>query len=479
MVPAERDRREMRSSITMVAVLLVIAFGLAGMQTKGKFSGADGEVKLMVLDPGHFHAALVQKSMYKQVDPRVSVYAPEGWDLDEHLKRVEGFNTRAENPTRWEQKIYRGPDFLNKMLSERPGNVLVLAGNNEKKTEYIKAAVDAGLNVLSDKPMCIDQKGWELLRSAFESARKQNVLLYDIMTERYEITTILQKELAHNPHVFGALKYGSVDEPAVTKESVHHLFKYVAGKPLQRPAWYFDIKQQGGGMVDVATHLVDLVMWETFTGQKINYKNDIEMLNARRWPTMVSREQLAKVTGVEDFPDFLKPQLDANGVLPYYSNGEMNYRLRGVHCKVSVVWNFEAPEGAGDTHYSVMRGSRSSIVIRQGKEQNYRPELYIEPVAEVDVNLFGDAVKKAIGDLAHAYPGLEVQPAGTAWQLIIPDKYRVGHEAHFSQVAEKFLGYLVRGRLPEWEVPNMIAKYYTTTKALEMAHATAATQTTE
>jgi hypothetical protein len=27
----------------------------------------------------------------------------------------------------------------------------------------------------------------------------------------------------------------------------------------------------------------------------------------------------------------------------------------------------------------------------------------------------------------------------------------------------------VDGKLPEWEVPNMIAKYYTTTKALEIA----------
>jgi len=36
-------------------------------------------------------------------------------------------------------------------------------------------------------------------------------------------------------------------------------------------------------------------------------------------------------------------------------------------------------------------------------------------------------------------------------------------------VAEKFMGYLGRGKLPEWEVPNMIAKYYTTTKALEIA----------
>jgi len=36
-------------------------------------------------------------------------------------------------------------------------------------------------------------------------------------------------------------------------------------------------------------------------------------------------------------------------------------------------------------------------------------------------------------------------------------------------VTENFLEYLKDGKLPDWEVPNMIAKYYVTTRALEMA----------
>ncbi len=34
---------------------------------------------------------------------------------------------------------------------------------------------------------------------------------------------------------------------------------------------------------------------------------------------------------------------------------------------------------------------------------------------------------------------------------------------------KKFLQYLQQGNMPAWEVPNMLAKYYTTTTALEMA----------
>ena len=96
------------------------------------FTGADDEVIIMTLDPGHFHAALVQKIFYKQVDPVVYVYAPEGPDAQDHLNRIEGFNTRKNNPTNWITKLYTGDDFLEKMLSEKPGNVMVISGNNKK-----------------------------------------------------------------------------------------------------------------------------------------------------------------------------------------------------------------------------------------------------------------------------------------------------------------------------------------------------------
>lgn len=51
----------------------------------------------------------------------------------------------------------------------------------------------------------------------------------------------------------------------------------------------------------------------------------------------------------------------------------------------------------------------------------------------------------------------------------IPEKYHVGHEAHFAQVTNKFLDYLQTEKLPAWEVPNMISKYYTTMLAMQIA----------
>lgn len=435
-------------------------------QTPARFTGAPGKVKLLTLDPGHFHAALVQKSMYEQVSPEVYVYAPEGPDVRGHLELIERYNQRAENPTAWTEHVYTGPDFLERMLREKKGNVVVLAGNNARKTDYIYRCVDAGFHVLADKPMVITPEDFPLLERAFERARANGVLLYDIMTERYEITTILQKELSQIPAVFGELQKGTVDEPAVTKESVHHFFKYVSGKPLRRPAWFFDSAQQGEGLADVSTHLVDLIQWECFPGRIID-KSDIEIISARRWTTPLSREQFSEVTGLDGFPDYLKGAVK-DGRLDVYSNGEMNYTINGVHARVSVIWNYEAPEGAGDTHYSIMRGTRCNLIIRQGAEENYMPTLYVEAA---EGRRIGRALRTAVRRTLQAtYPGLDLERLGEGrWKVVIPDKYRVGHEAHFGEVTEKYLRYLSEGKLPDWETPNMIAKYYTITQALKKA----------
>ena len=129
-----------------------------------------------------------------------------------------------------------------------------------------------------------------------------------------------------------------------------------------------------------------------------------------------------------------------------------------------VKWDFEPPVGGGDTHYSIMRGSKANLVIRQGAEQNFTPELYIEPVGEADAAYTAE-VQNAFKTLADKYPGISLNPIENGWQVVIPDSYRVGHEAHFGQVTENYLRYLEEGALPEWEVPNMITKYYTTTSA--------------
>lgn len=450
------------NTIPLLTLLLAANLNVAVAQT----NFVNARFKLITLDPGHFHAALVQKFMYADVDPVVHVYASAGDDLQEHLKRIQSFNTRSNQPTYWQEKVYVGDDFFQKMLAEKSGNVVVIAGNNLHKTDYILKSVHAGLNVLADKPMAVTPADFEKLQQAFATAATNHVLLYDIMTERYEITTQLQRELSQQKKLFGELEKGSLTDPAIVMSSVHCFSKTVAGVPLKRPQWFFDVRQEGEGIADTSTHLVDLIQWEAFPEQAL-HPADVSVLKARRWPTPISREQFKKVTGAENFPGFLKDDLK-NGVLQVNANGEFSYRLRNVYAKVSVNWDFETPAG-GDTHFSVMRGTKANLIIRQGVEQKFKPVLYVENTSDNDNSIFVTSLKNAIAVLQGKYPGVNFQPEGKAWRVTVPDKYDVGHEAHFAQVTENFQDYLRGGKLPDWEIPDMITKYATIMQAYQLS----------
>lgn len=421
------------------------------------------KIRIITLDPGHFHAALLQKSMYNEIDSVVHVYAPNGSEVDNHMKLVESYNTRAENPTSWKMEIYKGNDYLDRMFKDKTGNVVIISGNNRSKSNYIKMAIDSGMNVLADKPLAINQEGFRSLEKAFGTANENNVLLYDIMTERYNIYYMLQRELSQNAELFGTLEKGSLDNPAVMQQSVHHFYKNVSGKPLVRPVWFFDVEQEGHGLVDITTHMVDMIQWQCFPDVALDYKKDIKMLAAKEWPTVISPAQFSKSTTREQFPDFLKKYVK-NDQLEVLSNGEMNYTLKNIHARVSIQWNFESPQGTGDTHFAQMRGTKATLIIKQGEEQSYKPVVYIDPLQNSE-----KSVKDAIDRLQTKYAGVSIKKAGNLWEIVIPEKLKVGHEDHFAEVTKKYLGYLKTKQLPAWEVPNMLSKYYTTTQALEMA----------
>jgi predicted dehydrogenase len=430
----------------------------------------DSKFKLITLDPGHFHAALVQKTDLNDVGTDVYVYAPQGPDLQAHLTKINGYNNRAADPAHWNEVVYAGSDFFNRMITEKKGNVVVMAGNNQKKTEYVKRSIDAGFNVLGDKPMAIDNQHFEMLKTAFANAAKKKLVLYDIMTERYEITNNLQREFSMIPEVFGQLKKGTPQNPAVEMESVHYFYKYVSGSVLSRPAWFFDVKQQGEGLQDVGVHLVDLTQWMCFPDKTINYKTDIKFNNAKRWPSEVTLSQFKAITKLSGFPAFLKNNIVKDTILRVYANGSVNYKLFGTNVKLTAKWAYSAPPGSGDSQYAVLHGTQADLYVRQGTEEKFLPMLYIEPVnPSVD---YEQTLMDKLKLVQAKYPGVELKKQGKGWVVIILEKYKDGHEAHFGKVTEKYLNYLRNGNMPKWEVPNMIAKYYTTTTALALAKGT-------
>ena len=453
----------------LILVVVIAAAAAAGVGAGQQGGGAPFLVRLMTLDPGHFHAALMQKEMYPGVDARVDVYAPQGWDLDEHLKRIDAYNKRAQQPTAWQMEVHAGADFFERMLRERPGNAVILSGRNRPKIDRIARSVGGGLHVLADKPWILTVADLPKLDAVLADADRKGVVAYDIMTERFEITTMLQRALVNDPAVFGAIIKGSESDPGVYMESVHHLMKVVSGAPNIRPPWFFDVVEQGEGLNDIGTHLVDLVQWTLFPDQPIDYRSDIRVIAAQRWPTVIPEAELHRVTGGQPFDRDLAAAVKG-GKLEYFANTLVSYALRGVHTKLNVIWDWEAPPGGGDTHFAFYHGTRARVEVRQTAADRYLPELHVVPATSDLKPQVLAAVKARIAALASAYPGIGVEERGAEIHITVPAALRDGHEAHFARVATNFLGY-VRDRrtVPAWERPNMLAKYYVTTKGTELS----------
>jgi hypothetical protein len=80
------------------------------------------------------------------------------------------------------------------------------------------------------------------------------------------------------------------------------------------------------------------------------------------------------------------------------------------------------------------------------------------------------SLKRKVEDLQKLYPGVALLEDGKEARIVIPNRYRVGHEAHFAQVTNRFFDYLKAPRtMPAWEKPNMLVKYFITTKGVELS----------
>lgn len=417
----------------------------------------------MTLAPGHFHAALVQKLMPPGVHPRAYVYAPLDDDVLAHLARVKAFNTRPSNPTNWELDVRAGGDYLGRMLRETPGNTVVIAGRNRSKIDHILAATSNSLHVLADKPWIIRHDDFPKLEQVLHEADLRDVVAWDMMTERFEITTILQRDLMRDPDVFGAPLAGSPDHPTLTLESVHYLKKSVAGVPLKRPQWWFDVTQAGPALGDVGTHLADLAMWLLFPEQPIDPRRDLHVHDATIWPTPLGRDPYMAVTGSADLPPG-----SVDGLLLYYGNGTVSYSIRGVWVRLTVMWEYESTDGRGDTHEAVAHGSKARVEVRPSPDGT--AALSVVPTEPEQLAAVSAAVRHRCEMWQGHYPGVTVRVEDGRLHIDIPDKYRTDHEAHFDAVVREFLDYFHLPRqLPHWERANMLAKYFLTTTAVEMA----------
>lgn len=431
---------------------------------------------IIVLDPGHSHAAAVLARAIPGISDEVHVYAPPGPDVKAFLDSVSAFNRRTQTPTHWRFKSYIGPDFLRRMLLEPPGNIVVLSGRNNQKIDSILSSLRRGQNVLADKPWIIDSKDLPSLETALNTADAKHRIAYDGMTERFNVAYQIQRELMRDPDVFGRPISGTPSNPAVRLENLHSLVKLSHGKVNLRPSWFFDVRQQGEGIADVGTHLIDLEMWALFPDRAIDYRQDVSVLRAGHTPLFLTLPQFERVTGEKSWPEFLNPAI-TDDRLEYFCNSTALFTIRGVYAAIRDRWEYETPGATSDSYLVFYRGSRSAIRVRTAKEEHYVPEIDVIPNAGVNNSVLIASLQRRLKSLSTRFPGLSLQNHGAEIRVAVPEEDRAKGGSTFAQLVSRFLEYVRDPQsIPSWEKPNMLAKYYITTTAVDLAHAHAATE---
>jgi predicted dehydrogenase len=426
--------------------------------------------RLIFLEPGHFHAALTLRERHPLVSDEIVVYAAVppgegagGGDAAEFFGLVEAFNRRPERPTAWRPVLRAGPEPLARLLAERPGDVVILAGKNDRKMGLVRALHDAGLHVLADKPWITRAASLSDVRHVLAGGAR----VMEIMTGRHANASRVAERLVREPDVFGDFDSGVA--PAIRMTSVHHLEKSVNGAPLRRPPWFFDVRVQGDGLADIPTHLIDQTQ-RLLTGRMPDAPGPAELLASRRWSTAVPRAVFSRVTGLADFPQNLRPDVRGD-MLVYQGNAELSIRLAGVEAHLTTRWDLTEPPGGGDAHHTIAIGTASRVRIEQGPATAFRRRLFVEP--RPGRSGVADALVQTVAAWHVELPGLAVVPAADGYEIEVPVGPGAAHEGQFPLVLDEFLQALRGGKWPDRRAADTLAKYELIARALAPAGAAA------
>jgi len=401
---------------------------------------------LLIYNPGHFYAALTLREAHDNISNDVFVYSESGQDLDSFVDMIESFNKRKENPTFWNLIINTEGDPLENLISEKKGDIAIVACKNVEKMKVIHDLVAAGIHVLAAKPWVINKENLEYLKSI----EPNDAIYMDMMVQRNGVYRKLQKKLTESESLFGGF-IENENEYAISEVGVHHFYKLVNGVPLKRPAWYFNTDVQGEGIVDLTTHLVDLAFWMLNGNEAVEY-SDIELGDAERWLTKVPLEKYSLITDKTKFPMASKAYVHDN-ILDIYSNGRFDFSYKGIKTLVEVNWLLEEPKGGSDAHVSILKGKKSEINFKVDPSTSYKPSLTITP------HINNDEFKRSLTEFVGADENLKYDKSNNIYTLILSDSVHSSYEEYFTLELQKIIKYVDEKNMPEAVKTNLVTKY--------------------
>lgn len=165
---------------------------------------------------------------------------------------VVGAAVRADQ-REWAASTFDAPVFteIDRLLAETRPDLVAVANENDLKAGVVLHALEAGCDVVADKPLAVTLAEQEAI-SAFLSDHPERRLLL-LLTLRGNT------EYAGLRQLVGS---GEIGTPALV-----HVRMAVQLKRAQRPPWFLDVNRSGGLFLDLLIHGLDQVEW--LTGQRI------------------------------------------------------------------------------------------------------------------------------------------------------------------------------------------------------------------
>ncbi|MFC5648197.1 Gfo/Idh/MocA family protein [Paenibacillus solisilvae] len=131
-------------------------------------------------------------------------------------------------------------------LLELGVQVIGNADRNDRKIDVIEWAETHGIHVMTDKPIAIDRDGLERLYKVIEHDR---IKIGMMLTERYEPTLYTLKTLIDQGELGELIDFTFLKPHKVNLPS--------------RPDWFFMKSVNGGLIIDILIHDIDLLRWYT------------------------------------------------------------------------------------------------------------------------------------------------------------------------------------------------------------------------
>lgn len=169
-----------------------------------------------------------------------------------HKLEIVGAAVRPDQ-REWAASTFGAPVFddMEELLAAGQPDLVAVANENDLKAGAVLRALEAGCDVVVDKPLAITQTQQEAI-SALLAAQPERRLL-------------LLVTLRGNSEYMGLRRL--VGSGEIGTPSFVHVRMAVQLKRAQRPPWFLDVHRSGGLFLDLLIHGLDQTEW--LTGQRI------------------------------------------------------------------------------------------------------------------------------------------------------------------------------------------------------------------